>query len=66
MHNFINSYLLIVNISLNSIEDLIGVVISYEFYQTCLGRVSSISHKITMSVSFCLSYDPLKMGFYRL
>ena len=37
--------------SVDDIENLTRVVISYE---------------MTTSVRFCLSYDPIKVGFYRL
>ena len=35
------------------------MVISYEIPETSLRRVSHISYKMTTSVRFCLSYDPL-------
>ena len=44
-------------------EDLTPVVISYVIYETSLWRVS---YEMTTSVRFCLSYDSLIMGFYRL
>ena len=42
------------------IEDLTGVVISYEIYETSLRRVSCISYEMTTSVRFYLSYEPLE------
>ena len=37
-----------------------------EIYETSLRRVSQISYKVTTSVRFCLSYDPLKWDFIAL
>ena len=45
------------------IEDLTQVVILYEVYKTSLQKVSYIWYEMTMSVRFCLSYDPLKWHF---
>ena len=42
------------------LEDLTRVVISYEFYETSIRRVSYISYEMTTSIRFCLSYDPSK------
>ena len=47
----------------NEIEDHTRVVISYEIYETSLWRVSCISYEMTMSVSFCVSYDLLIWDF---
>ena len=44
-------------------EDLTRVVISYEFYETSLGRVSKILYEMSTTVRFCLSFDPLKRDF---
>ena len=40
-------------------EDLTGVVISYEMY----GEFRKLHLKLTTSVRFCLSYDHLKWDF---
>ena len=56
----------IINFVLSSstyIEDLTRVIVSHELYETSLRRVSFISYETTTSVRFCLSYDPLKLGF---